>query len=72
MDPNDKKSNIVLFSRSNQGEEQEDVWDDRALIRAYDRSIRKIKKEISDKLEPKLTDIGSKNGLKKLSKNQKK
>ena len=45
---NEPESHVV-FSRSNM-ENQEDVWDDTALIRAYEKSVRKIKKAISSKL----------------------
>ncbi|CAF0871602.1 unnamed protein product [Brachionus calyciflorus] len=48
MEQKNNKEN-VLFSRKNPNENSEDVWDDRALIRAYEKSIRKIKQEISKK-----------------------
>jgi survival motor neuron protein len=56
MDTNNEDSshtatnNVVLFSRNNQGANQDDVWDDRSLIRAYDRTVNKIKKQLSGKL----------------------
>ena len=46
---NDDSTSKVLFSR-NWSENQEDVWDDRSLIRAYDRTVNKIKKAINTKL----------------------
>jgi survival motor neuron protein len=48
--PKEEKNeeNIVLFSRENE-ENAEEIWDDTALIRAYEKSVRKIKKAIKDK-----------------------
>jgi hypothetical protein len=47
-------SNQVLFSRSSDQNDKDDVWDDEALIRAYDKSIKKVKKEITNKLLSKI------------------
>ncbi|RNA21456.1 survival motor neuron isoform X3, partial [Brachionus plicatilis] len=41
-------NNVVLF---NINDKSEDVWDDRALIRAYDQSISRIKQELVKKME---------------------
>lgn len=38
--------NLVLFNKDQKNEDSDDIWDDRALIRAYDRSIQKIKQEL--------------------------
>jgi survival motor neuron protein len=54
-------SNVVLFSRNNNtgsgggggASGQDDVWDDRSLIRAYDRTVNKIKKQLSERLGAK-------------------
>ena len=54
----------VVFSRSNM-ENQEDVWDDTALIRAYEKSVRKIKKAISSKLN--VSEEGTSKSLQKQS-----
>lgn len=43
-------SKKVLFDKFSAEGNQEDIWDDRALIRAYDRSINKLKKELDRKL----------------------
>ena len=47
--------NVVLFRRGDKDGQDDDVWDDRALIKAYDKSIRHIKKAISSKLDSKGT-----------------
>lgn len=47
--------NVVLFRRGDKGDQDDDVWDDRALIKAYDKSVRQIKKAISTKLDSKGT-----------------
>ncbi len=47
-------SNEILFTRSLDQNEKDDIWDDEALIRAYDKSIRKVKKEIANKLLSKI------------------
>lgn len=58
MDRSSESSNQpkeVLFARgskSGDDESQDDVWDDRSLIRAYDRTVNRLKKEISSKLTP--------------------
>ena len=41
---------IVLFNRDN-AEDIDDVWDDTALIKAYEKSVKKIKKVIKSKTE---------------------
>lgn len=38
--------NFVLFDKDRENEGSDDIWDDRALIRAYDRSIQKIKNQL--------------------------
>lgn len=43
--------NVTLFKKTEKKENSDDIWDDRALIRAYDRSIRKIKNELAQKFE---------------------
>jgi survival motor neuron protein len=41
----------VLFSRaSDRNESHEEIWDDRALIRAYDKSVGRIKRAIGAKI----------------------
>jgi survival motor neuron protein len=47
MDPTNKSN--VLFNNSDINENQEDIWDDRALIRAYDRSVKQVKDKLSGK-----------------------
>lgn len=48
MEPSKSSSSSnVLFDKSKNTEEQEDIWDDRALIRAYERSMRRVNKKLS-------------------------
>ena len=47
---NKSNEKSILFSRSEPGNE-DDVWDDRALIKAYNKSIRMVKKAIDNKLK---------------------
>ncbi len=55
MASSSNSNNQLLFSRTSTNQDEKDeVWDDEALIRAYDKSIRKVKKEISNKLLAKI------------------
>lgn len=44
----DDKSSL-LFSKDG-NESQEDIWDDTALIRAYEKSVKNIRKKLDSKL----------------------
>ncbi|XP_011504693.1 PREDICTED: survival motor neuron protein [Ceratosolen solmsi marchali] len=52
----------ILFVRGNDDSESADVWDDSALIKAYDKAINLAKEEVSKRmgLETKSADIKSK------------
>lgn len=45
----------ILFSKTD-SEKQDDVWDDTALIRAYDRSVKLINQKLNDKNHPPKTN----------------
>lgn len=48
MEPTKSGSNSnVLFDKSKTKSDQEDIWDDRALIRAYERSMRQVNQKLS-------------------------
>lgn len=44
-----KESDSVLFKKDS-GESLADIWDDTALIRAYERSVKNIKEKLDSKL----------------------
>ncbi|KAI9562349.1 hypothetical protein GHT06_013314 [Daphnia sinensis] len=54
-------NNFVLFNRDDQGQDShEDVWDDAALIQAYDRAVNLAKEKVASELSledenPKIT-----------------
>lgn len=60
MSEEDARSS-VLFKKDS-GESQVDIWDDSALIKAYEKSVQLIKKKLNSKLviSEKSSSIGSK------------
>merc|ERR1712127_517302 len=44
-----KEDNKILFSKDDD-ETQENIWDDTVLIRAYEKSVKAIRKQINSKL----------------------
>ena len=46
----------VLFDKSHADEDIEDVWDDTALIKAYDRAVSKMKRQITKQINSNTTE----------------